>query len=68
MIKSSGVPVVQQSGDHDINEEITSPTKSLCLHDSKGIESGSQENVKIITDFIEDRKGRPFSEQLHAIW
>ena len=58
-----------QVGDHDINHEITSPNnKSLSLHDSKGIESGSAENLKIITDFIENRKGRPFSEQLHAIW
>lgn len=56
-------------GDHDINHEITSPNnQSLSLHDSKGIESGSAENLKIITDFIENRKGRPFSEQLHAIW
>jgi len=57
------------AGEHDINQEITSPkNKSLNLHDSKGLESGSAENLKIITDFIQDRKGRPFSEQLHAIW
>jgi GTPase SAR1 family protein len=58
-----------KSGDHDINQEITSGNnKSLSLHDSKGLESGSSENLKIITDFIQDRKGRPFAEQLHAIW
>lgn len=56
------------SADHDINEEIFSPTKTLRLHDSKGLESGSPENLNIITDFINDRKGRPFAEQLHAIW
>ncbi|KIM75259.1 hypothetical protein PILCRDRAFT_684233 [Piloderma croceum F 1598] len=55
--------------DHDINREILSQNnKSLSLHDSKGLESGSAENLKTITDFIQDRKGRPFSEQLHAIW
>ena len=58
-----------QVGDRDINYEITSANnKSLSFHISKGIESGSAENLKIITDFIENRKGRPFSEQLHAIW
>ncbi|EKM49677.1 uncharacterized protein PHACADRAFT_265240 [Phanerochaete carnosa HHB-10118-sp] len=56
------------SAEHDIKEEITPPTKSLCLHDSKGLESGSPENLNIITDFIKDREGRPFAEQLHAIW
>ncbi|KAE9410719.1 hypothetical protein BT96DRAFT_912200 [Gymnopus androsaceus JB14] len=56
-------------GDHNINQEITSGNnKSLSLHDSKGLESGSSENLQIITDFIQDRKGRPFAEQLHAIW
>ncbi|GJE91866.1 hypothetical protein PsYK624_080170 [Phanerochaete sordida] len=58
-----------RTAEHDINREITYPSqKSLCLHDSKGLESGSIANLKIITDFIEDRKGGPFSEQLHAIW
>ncbi|KZP09568.1 hypothetical protein FIBSPDRAFT_900413 [Athelia psychrophila] len=56
-------------GDHDINQEITSGNnKSLSLHDSKGLESGSSDNVQIITEFIQDRKGKPFAEQLHAIW
>jgi hypothetical protein len=56
-------------GEHDINQEITSSNnKSLSLHDSKGLESGSAENLQIITNFIQDRKGRPFAEQLHAIW
>jgi predicted GTPase len=58
-----------QSGEHDINQEITSPNnKSLALHDSKGLESGSAEYVRIIADFVQSRKGRPFAEQLHAIW
>jgi hypothetical protein len=58
-----------QVGDHSINHEVTSPSnKYLSLHQSEGIQSGSAEDLKIITDFIENRKGRPFSEQLHAIW
>jgi len=57
-----------QLGNYGMNE-ITSPNnKSLSLHDSRGIENGSTENLKIITDFIENRKDQPFSEQLHAIW
>ncbi|KAF8638745.1 hypothetical protein AX17_001986 [Amanita inopinata Kibby_2008] len=56
-------------GEHDINNEIiSSNNKSLILHDSKGLESGSDLNLKTISRFIEERKGKSFPEQLHAIW
>ncbi|GJE96835.1 hypothetical protein PsYK624_130420 [Phanerochaete sordida] len=59
-------------GDHNIYQEITSPdastTPNLRLHDSKGLESGSVENLKTIETFIKSREGRPLPEQLHAIW
>ena len=58
-----------QVSEHDINHAIlSSQNKSLILHDSKGLESGSDVGLKVITEFVSDRKDRPFAEQLHAIW
>ncbi|KZT37749.1 hypothetical protein SISSUDRAFT_825033 [Sistotremastrum suecicum HHB10207 ss-3] len=56
-------------GEHDINQEITSSrNKSLILHDSRGLESGSTESLETIRAFLESRRGVPLSEQVHVIW
>ncbi|KAG2033901.1 hypothetical protein BDR03DRAFT_871156, partial [Suillus americanus] len=56
-------------GDHDINRPILpSANRSLILHDSKGLESGSDKNLNIIKRFLNDRKNGPVTDQLHAIW
>ena len=47
---------------------VSPNNKSLILHDSKGLESGSDANLTTVSRFIEERNGRPFPEQLHAIW
>ncbi|KAG1840195.1 hypothetical protein DFJ58DRAFT_907932 [Suillus subalutaceus] len=56
-------------GNHDINRPIlSSANRSLILHDSKGLESGSDKNLNIVKRFLNDRKNGPVTDQLHAIW
>lgn len=61
-----------RSAEHNIDQEITSPdstiTPTLRLHDSKGLESGSEENLRVILNFVRSRQDRPLAERLHAIW
>ncbi|KZS96486.1 hypothetical protein SISNIDRAFT_483043 [Sistotremastrum niveocremeum HHB9708] len=56
-------------GEHDINKEITSGRNaSLVLHDSRGLEAGSSDNLESIRKFIQDRRKGSLAEQVHAIW
>ncbi|KDQ11448.1 hypothetical protein BOTBODRAFT_114351, partial [Botryobasidium botryosum FD-172 SS1] len=41
----------------------------FIFHDSRGFEAGSDEELKIVTEFIRSKgSGREMSQQLHAIW
>ncbi|KAF9059042.1 hypothetical protein BDP27DRAFT_1431908 [Rhodocollybia butyracea] len=62
-------PSVERGGSH-IEYEITYPSDSdYVFHDSKGMEAGSEMELKILRDFIDDRRDRKFmKDQLHVIW
>ncbi|KAG2344169.1 hypothetical protein BDR05DRAFT_1018229, partial [Suillus weaverae] len=57
-------------GEASIDHELVSPqNKKFVLHDSKGFEPGSKDNLKIVRDFIDRRRAMPdLKDQLHAIW
>ncbi|KAG9038077.1 hypothetical protein FRB95_003005 [Tulasnella sp. JGI-2019a] len=56
-------------GTHDINYEITYPSRpNFVFYDSRGIESGSTEEIDKVAEFITRRSTLPLSERLHAAW
>ena len=59
-----------QRGEHDIEDELVfSNHKGYVFHDSRGIESGSIDELKILQQFIRSRCGaRRLRDRLHAIW
>ncbi|KAG5732090.1 hypothetical protein E4T56_gene18797 [Termitomyces sp. T112] len=54
----------------DINKEIYSrENPHFVLHDSKGFEQGDDTNVKIVSNFINERKKmHQIKDKLHAVW
>ncbi|KAG9038076.1 hypothetical protein FRB95_003004 [Tulasnella sp. JGI-2019a] len=59
----------QARGMHDINYEITYPSRpKFVFYDSRGIESGSTEEIDKVAEFITRRSTLPLSERLHATW
>ncbi|KAI0320649.1 hypothetical protein OF83DRAFT_1169191 [Amylostereum chailletii] len=58
-------------GEHDIEDETIFPSlPGFVFHDSRGIESGSENEVVTIEAFVKRRSQsvKNKSEQLHAIW
>ena len=54
----------------DIRRELTSDqNKRFILHDSRGFEHGDTQNLSLVKDFIQSRRGnQDIKEQLHAVW
>ncbi|KAG2345526.1 hypothetical protein BDR05DRAFT_960448, partial [Suillus weaverae] len=52
-----------------IDHELISPQNDrFVLHDSKGFEPGSEDNLKIVRDFTDCRRTMPYwKDQLHAV-
>ena len=59
-----------QRGEHNIDDELVfSNNDGYVFHDSRGIESGSTEELGILQEFIQRKCGeRRLGERLHAIW
>ncbi|KAG8985690.1 hypothetical protein FRB93_005759 [Tulasnella sp. JGI-2019a] len=56
-------------GMHDIEYEIIYPSRpGFSFYDSRGIESGSTEELDKVADFITRRSIAPLEERLHATW
>ncbi|KAN0129954.1 hypothetical protein V8E53_012280 [Lactarius tabidus] len=57
-------------GEHKIDDELVfSNHEGYVFHDSKGIESGSIEELEILKDFIRRKCGeKKLRNKLHAIW
>ncbi|KAF8262884.1 hypothetical protein EI94DRAFT_1742403 [Lactarius quietus] len=57
-------------GEHNIDDELVfSNHRGYVFHDSKGIESGSIEELEILKDFIRRKCGKEsLRDRLHAIW
>ncbi|KAF8259475.1 hypothetical protein EI94DRAFT_1615843, partial [Lactarius quietus] len=67
---SSPLTNMRQRGEHLIDDELVfSNHEGYVFHDSKGIESGSVDELEILKDFIQRKcKERTLAEKLHAIW
>ncbi|KAI9433125.1 hypothetical protein H4582DRAFT_1857035, partial [Lactarius indigo] len=57
-------------GEHTIDDELVfSNNKGYVFHDSRGIESGSEDELGILQGFIRRKCGeRRLADRLHAIW
>ncbi|KAI9432345.1 hypothetical protein H4582DRAFT_2083659 [Lactarius indigo] len=57
-------------GEHTIDDELVfSNNKGYIFHDSRGIESGSEDELRILQGFIRRKCGeRRLRNRLHAIW
>jgi hypothetical protein len=59
-----------QRGEHNIEDELVfSKHTGYIFHDSCGLESGKDEELKIVQDFVGRRsRERQLNDRLHAIW
>ena len=59
-----------QRGEHNIDDELVfSNHTGYVFHDSRGIESGSTEELETLRDFIRRKCGeKRLRDKLHAIW
>ena len=59
-----------QRGEHDIEHElIFSRHDGYIFHDSRGMEAGSEDELKIVQDFVYRKsRERQLKDRLHAIW
>jgi hypothetical protein len=59
-----------QRGEHNIEDELVFTNhKGYVFHDSRGFESGSEEELRIVQDFVRRKsKERRLKDRLHAIW
>ena len=59
-----------QRGEHNITDELTfSNHDGYVFHDSCGIESGSEEELKVVQNFVREKSTeRQLVNRLHAIW
>ncbi len=61
---------LSQRGEHEIDDELRfSNHKGYVFHDSRGIESGGIEEVKILRGFIQLKTSADrLQSRVHAIW
>jgi GTPase Era involved in 16S rRNA processing len=58
-----------ESGEHNIEHQLTYAGSNFIFHDSRGIESGSIEELDIVKEFIQTREQNvDLKDQLHVIW
>ena len=59
-----------QRGGHNIEDEIVFKNHNgYVFHDSSGLESGSEDELKIVQAFVRRRsRERQLKDRLHAIW
>jgi len=65
---TDSIPI--QRGEHNVNHElIFENNEGYIFHDSRGFESGSQDELVIVQDFVRKKAGeKRLKDRLHAIW
>ena len=63
-------PTVLQRGEHTIEQELIFRSNTCFIfHDSRGFEAGSEEEVKLMKNFLMDRAATTrLEKRIHAIW
>ena len=61
---------MSQRGEHTIEHEFRFTNHhGYVFHDSRGFEAGSEEELRIVQCFVEERSRERFlQDRLHAIW
>ncbi|KAF5353015.1 hypothetical protein D9757_012727 [Collybiopsis confluens] len=62
-------PALERGHSH-INYEITYPSdRDYIFHDSRGMEAGSDEEIRVLKKFIKDKQDMKYlGQRLHVIW
>ena len=61
--------MIYQRGEHNIEYQVTYAGSNFIFHDSRGIEAGSEGELKIVKEFIRNREELvDLRDQLHVIW
>ena len=61
--------MLYQRGEHNIEYQLTFAGSNFIFHDSRGIEAGSEAELKIVKEFIQKREQLvDLKDQLHVIW
>jgi len=61
--------MIPQRGEHDIEYQLTFSGSNFIFHDSRGIEAGSEDELKAVKEFIQKREQLvDLKDQLHVIW
>ena len=61
--------MLYQRGEHNIEYQLTFAGSNFIFHDSRGIEAGSEGELKIVKEFIQKREQLvDLKDQLHVIW
>jgi hypothetical protein len=61
--------MIHQRGEHNIEYQLTFAGSNFIFHDSRGIEAGSEGELKIVKEFIQKREQLvDLRDQLHVIW
>jgi len=62
--------ILIQCGQHDINDELVfENNEGYIFHDSLGFESGNEDELKVVQDFVRKKAGeRRLQDRLHVIW
>ena len=61
--------MIHQRGEHNIEYQLTFPGSNFIFHDSRGIEAGSEDELKTVKEFIQRREQfLELKDQLHVIW
>ena len=62
--------IILQRGLHDIDDElIFEKHDGYIFHDSRGFEAGSEEELKIVQNFVQQKsREKRLKDRLHAIW
>ena len=60
---------IHQRGEHNIEYQLTFSGSNFIFHDSRGIEAGSEDELKLVKEFIQKREQLVnLKDQLHVIW
>lgn len=68
MAITDSIPI--QRGEHNVNDElIFENNEGYIFHTSRGFESGSQDELVTVQDFVRKKAGeKRLKDRLHAIW
>jgi len=69
VLKVDGEGSKDKHGEHDIELGVPSQDGKCIIHDSRGFQGGTLEEIEILKSFLQRRATNPeLMERLHVIW